>query len=63
MRARLIEERKKIGLSQEVMAGLLNISTRYYKHIEKGTRGGNFDLWDRLEDVTGVHQRILRENQ
>lgn len=61
MRANLQRARKAKGLTQQQTADKLNISLRYYQQIEQGTRTGSFDIWDTLEDVTGVHQRILRE--
>lgn len=61
MRINLQRARKAKGLTQQQTADKLNISLRYYQQIEQGTRTGSFDIWDTLEDVTGVHQRILRE--
>ena len=48
-------------MTQQQMADRLNIGLRYYQHIEAGSRTGDFTLWDTLEDITGVHQRKLRE--
>lgn len=39
----------------------MSVSLRYYQQIEQGTRTGSFEIWDTLEDITEVHQRILRE--
>ena len=61
MRKNLKEARKKAGMTQQQMADALGISLRYYQNIEAGDRTGDFQLWDMLEDITGVHQRILRE--
>ena len=61
MRENLKEARKKAGMTQQQMAEALGISLRYYKQIEAGDRTGDFIIWDTLEDITGVHQRILRE--
>lgn len=61
MRVNLQRARKAKGITQQQTADKLNISLRYYQQIEQGTRTGSFDIWDTLEDVTGVHQRILRE--
>ena len=46
---------------QQEMADKLNISLVYYQKIEAGSRIGGFDIWDMLEDITGIHQRALRE--
>lgn len=60
MREKLKAARKAKGLTQEKMAEELGITLRYYQNIEAGDRAGNFEIWDRLEDITGIHQRILR---
>lgn len=60
MRTNLQAARKAKGLTQEQMAERLGISLRYYQNIEAGDRNGDFEIWDRLEDITGIHQRILR---
>ena len=61
MRANLKKARKDAGLTQEKMAEMLGISVVYYQKIEAGERTGNFEIWDTLEDITGTHQRKLRE--
>ena len=48
-------------MTQQAMADKIGISLRYYQQIEAGDRTGDFDIWDSLEDITGIHQRILRE--
>ena len=63
MRKQLKEARLKAGLTQQQMAEKLGISLRYYKNIEAGERTGDFTIWDALEDITGIHQRKLRENE
>ena len=60
-REKLKKARKEAGLTQQQMADMLGISLRYYQNIETGDRTGDFLLWDTLEDITGIHQRILRE--
>lgn len=60
MRAKLKAARRAKGLTQEKMAEELGITLRYYQNLEAGDRDGNFAIWDMLEDITGVHQRILR---
>ncbi len=60
-REELKKARKKKGLTQQQIADQLKISLRYYQNIELGNRTGDFALWDALEDITGIHQRILRE--
>lgn len=61
MRETLRKARKEKGLTQQQVADQLGISLRYYQNIEAGNRTGDFALWDMLEDITGIHQRILRE--
>lgn len=63
MRQKLKEARQKAGMTQQQMAEKLDISLRYYQHIEAGQRTGDFGIWDTLEDIIGVHQRILRQNE
>lgn len=60
MRENLKAARKAAGLTQQAMADKLGISIRYYQQIEAGDRTGDFEIWDNLEDITGIHQRILR---
>ena len=61
MRKNLKEARQRAGMTQQAIADELGISLRYYQNIEDGSRTGNFDIWDQLEDITGSHQRVLRE--
>lgn len=61
MRKNLKEARQKAGMTQQQMADELGISLIYYQKIEAGDRTGEFDIWDMLEDITGIHQRKLRE--
>lgn len=59
-RENLREARKRAGMTQQQMADHLEISLRYYCHIEAGTRTGDFKFWDELEDLLGISQRTLR---
>lgn len=61
MRKTLKDARQKLGMTQQQMADRLGIGLRYYKQIEAGQRTGDFQIWDDLEDITGIHQRKLRE--
>lgn len=61
MRKTLKEARQKAGMTQQQMAEKLGISLRHYKYIEAGKVVGNIQIWDELEDITGIHQRKLRE--
>lgn len=63
MRKELKNARQKAGITQQQMADMLEISLRYYQFIESGERIGDFVIWDMLEDITGVHQKILRQNE
>lgn len=53
--------RQEAGMTQQQVADALGISLVYYQKIEAGNRTGDFALWDTLEDITGIHQRKLRE--
>lgn len=61
MRENLRKARKEKGLTQQAVADHLGISLVYYQKIEQGTRTGDFDIWDSLEDLFNVHLRKLRE--
>ena len=61
VRANLKKAREEKGMTQQAMADKLGISLRYYQQIEAGDRTGDFEIWDNLEDFTGIHQKILRE--
>ncbi len=60
-RKNLKEARQKAGMTQQQMADELEINERYYKAIESGERLGGIWMWDRLEDLLKVNQRVLRE--
>lgn len=61
MRDNLKNARKAAGLTQQAMADRLHVGLRHYKKIENGETLGSIDLWDKLEDIFNVHQRVLRE--
>jgi len=61
MRDNLRAARRAAGLTQQAMADKLGISLRHYKFIESGHTTGNVELWDKMEDLFNVHQRVLRE--
>ena len=61
MRRILKEARQEAGLTQQQMADKLDVCLRYYQKLEAGSRTGDFMIWDKLEDITGIHQRKLRE--
>lgn len=61
MRKALKEARRRAGMTQQEMADRLGISLRHYKYIEAGKVIGHIHIWDELEDITGIHQRKLRE--
>lgn len=63
MRKNLKEARQRAGLTQKAVAEYLKVSERHYKFMESGQTTGNVELWDRLEDLFNVHQRVLRENR
>lgn len=61
MRKNLKEARKAKNMTQKEVADVLGVGLRYYIQIEQGNRTGNFDIWDKLEDLFSIHQRKLRE--
>ena len=60
-RENLKKARREAGLTQQQMAEKLNVGLRQYQRIEEGRSNGGYELWDALEDLSGVHQRKLRE--
>ena len=62
MRKKLQEARRAHGMTQAQVAQELGIFPQAYQRIEYGTRTGKVALWDRLEDLLGVSQRVLRED-
>ena len=63
MRKNLKEARQKTGMTQQQMADKLNITIRHYKAIESGERLGSIQVWDSLEDILGINQRVLRSTE
>lgn len=61
MRKNLKEARQKAGMTQQGVADYLGVSLVYYQKIEQGSRTGDFEIWDSLEDLFSIHQRKLRE--
>ena len=61
MRRNLKEARQTAGMTQQQVADKIGISLVYYQKIEQGSRTGDFEIWDSLEDLFKVHQRNLRE--
>ncbi|MCC8078754.1 MAG: helix-turn-helix transcriptional regulator [Oscillospiraceae bacterium] len=61
MRSNLKQARRAAGLTQQDMADKLGLTLRHYQKVEYAEINGSFEVWDALEDLLGVHQRILRE--
>ncbi len=61
MRKNLKEARQKAGMTQQQMADKLGLTLGHYQKIEYNKLNGSFEVWDALEDMLGIHQRILRE--
>lgn len=61
MRYKLKKARKDAGMTQKQVAEYLHVGERHYKKIESGEIIGSIMLWDMLEDLFHIHQRILRE--
>lgn len=62
MRKNLKEARQKAGWTQKQVAEYLNITEANYQKIEYGHIIGKVLMWDMLEDLFNVSQRVLREN-
>lgn len=61
MRNELKKARQDAGMTQKNIAEYLGITEKAYQNIEYGKRIGKIETWDKLEDLFGIHQRILRE--
>lgn len=61
MRENLKNARLNKGMTQRQVAEYLGIHERYYKSLESGERLGGIWMWDKLEDLLGINQRVLRE--
>lgn len=61
MRENLKKARKAAGMTQQQVADRLDIGLRHYKKMESGETLGSIELWDELEDMFNIHQRVLRE--
>lgn len=60
-RKNLKEARQRAGMTQQQISDKLGINERYYKAIESGERLGSIWIWDMLEDIFNINQRVLRE--
>ena len=60
MKKNLKEARQRVGMTQKEIAEYLGVTLSHYQMIEQGDRVGAVDLWDKLEDLFSIHQRILR---
>lgn len=61
MRENLKNVRQSRGMTQQAVADYLGVTLVYYQKIEQGSRTGDFEIWDKLEDLFNIHQRKLRE--
>ena len=61
MRENLHRARQEKGMTQKQVAEYLGITEQHYQRIEYGTTVGKVGLWDKLEDLFNIHQRVLRE--
>lgn len=61
MRENLRHARLDKKMTQKQVAEYLGITLTAYQYIECGKRIGRVELWDMLEDLFNVHQRVLRE--
>lgn len=60
MRKNLIQARKDKEMTQAQVAEYLGIASTSYQKYEYGSKKGIIENWDMLEDLFGIHQRILR---
>lgn len=60
-RENLKKARKDAGMTQKQVAEYLGMTERAYQRIESGERIGTIEIWDSLEELFKIHQRILRK--
>jgi DNA-binding XRE family transcriptional regulator len=60
-RINLINARRKADLTQKELGALVGTTKKRISAIETAACGTRDELWDRLEEVLGIHQRVLRE--
>lgn len=60
MRTKMKQARRSKGMTQQQVEVRIGIEPRYYKAIESGERLGSIAVWDALEDLFGINQRVLR---
>lgn len=53
--------RRAAGLTQQAVADKVGVTIRFYRMVESGERTGSYEMWDKLEDLFQIHQRVLRE--
>lgn len=58
----LKQARTERGMTQQQVADQILVSLRYYQAVEAGTRIGSIEVWDALEDLFGINQRVLRRS-
>ena len=52
--------RRAQGLSQEALGSKAGLSGVYISALERGARIGPVHVWDKLEAILGVDQKLLR---
>ena len=60
MRENLKNARKSAGMTQKQVAEYLDVHERHYKKLESGESLGSINVWDKLEDLFNISQRVLR---
>ena len=63
MRKNLKEARQRAGMTQQEVAKYLGVTLRSYQRLESNIPQflGRIKHWDALEDLFGIHQRVLRQ--
>lgn len=57
----LRKARRQKRMTQKQLANLIQIAPQTVSALELGNRKGPVDTWDKLEEVLGVDQKILRQ--
>ena len=61
---RVLENRKRMGLTQEQLAEKVDLSVSYISHIERGTRKASMETMVKISNILGITvNELLYGNQ
>lgn len=60
MRLNLRKRRRELGLTQQQLGEMIQLSGKLISALELGRRNGSLDAWDKLEEALKTDQKVLR---